>query len=133
MSQSCEASIWEHVNAIRNGRVFYGSCSQIAQATGISESSVKQIMGEWRDVGAVETVRAGCRRIVSKPNLTRKPCPDRWSDERKDRLSALSAQGLTIDAMAERLYVSRNAVTGQRARMGLEKRPSPIKRGGVAR
>lgn len=131
MTQSCEARIWEHVNAIRTGPVFYGTCSQIAQATGVSETSVKQIMSEWRDTGDVETVRAGCRRIVSTPDLTHKPRADSWPADRKARLVQLSAQGLTLSAMADRLDVSRCAVAGQRKRMRLEKRPSPIKRGAV--
>ena len=53
-----------------------------------------------------------------------------WTDERIDRLKAMWAEGSTASQIAEDLGgVSRNAVIGKAHRLGLESRPSPVKRG----
>lgn len=52
-----------------------------------------------------------------------------WSADEDTRLSALWAEGLSANAIAERLPGrSRNAITGRALRLGLLRRPSPIPR-----
>jgi hypothetical protein len=55
-------------------------------------------------------------------------CRDVWSRERTERLAALWAEGKTTGQIARELGVSRNAVIGKAHRLGLQRRPSPIKR-----
>lgn len=51
-----------------------------------------------------------------------------WTDERIEELKALWAEGLTTGEIGKRLGVSKNAVVGKAHRLGLQGRPSPIKR-----
>lgn len=52
-----------------------------------------------------------------------------WSTDEDTRLSALWAEGLSANAIAEQLPGrGRNAVTGRAFRLGLPRRPSPIPR-----
>lgn len=51
-----------------------------------------------------------------------------WNDERIEELKALWAEGLTTGEIGKRLGVSKNAVVGKAHRLGLQGRPSPIKR-----
>ena len=51
-----------------------------------------------------------------------------WTDERVDELSKLWASGYSASAIGRMLGVSKNAVVGKTHRLGLEARPSPIKR-----
>lgn len=52
-----------------------------------------------------------------------------WTDERITLLRELWGEGLSASQIADRLGdVTRNAVIGKAHRLGLEKRPSPIKR-----
>jgi len=56
-----------------------------------------------------------------------------WTDDRIEELRRLWSQGLSASQIADRLGgVSRNAVIGKAHRLGLAKRPSPIKRGANA-
>lgn len=52
-----------------------------------------------------------------------------WTDEQIEDLKALWAEGLTTGDIGKRLGVSKNAVVGKAHRLGLQGRPSPIKRG----
>lgn len=55
-----------------------------------------------------------------------------WTDERVGQLRSLWDQGLSASKIAEQLGdVTRNAVIGKAHRLGLAKRPSPIKRCGA--
>ena len=52
-----------------------------------------------------------------------------WTDEQIEELKALWGEGLTTGDIGKRLGVSKNAVVGKAHRLGLQGRPSPIKRG----
>ena len=55
-----------------------------------------------------------------------------WTDERIETLKKMWEEGHPASKIAEELGgVSRNAVIGKAHRLGLAKRPSPIKRGGA--
>jgi len=55
-----------------------------------------------------------------------------WTDERVAELRSLWEQGLSASKIADQLGdITRNAVIGKAHRLGLAKRPSPIKRGGA--
>ena len=51
-----------------------------------------------------------------------------WNDERIAQLMSLWEEGLTTGEIGKRLGVSKNAVVGKAHRLGLNGRPSPIKR-----
>jgi len=52
-----------------------------------------------------------------------------WTDERIERLKSLWTKGMTASHIADELGgVSRNAVIGKAHRLGLQSRPSPVKR-----
>jgi GcrA cell cycle regulator len=55
---------------------------------------------------------------------------DTWNEEREDKLRELWAQGLSGNEIAKILGggFSASMVIGKSRRMGLERRPSPIKR-----
>lgn len=63
-----------------------------------------------------------------------------WTREQEQKLEELWDQGATASEIAAQLpvmlksgkYVTRDMVIGKARRMGLEPRPSPIKREGVA-
>ena len=52
-----------------------------------------------------------------------------WTEERIERLKKMWHDGATASQIADELGgVSRNAVIGKAHRLGLEQRPSPVKR-----
>lgn len=51
-----------------------------------------------------------------------------WTDEMVVELAKLWEQGLTTGEIGRRLGISKNAVVGKAHRLGLQSRPSPIKR-----
>ena len=51
-----------------------------------------------------------------------------WTEEKVERLKKLWAEGLTTGEIGRALDMSKNAVVGKAHRLGLESRPSPIKR-----
>lgn len=52
-----------------------------------------------------------------------------WSQERVNALKVMWAEGVSARNIAKAINISsRNAVIGKAHRLGLEKRPSPIKR-----
>jgi GcrA cell cycle regulator len=53
---------------------------------------------------------------------------DSWTQERIDQLIELWRQGHSAAEIGRRIGVTKNAVVGKVHRMGLPKRPSPIKR-----
>jgi hypothetical protein len=120
--------IWAWIEAERGGAVLRASPRQIAEATGIGLEWVRTIMEQWRDEGCLTRIERGRYRIVEAPNLngfTRHP---NWSPEAREKLAELSARGLTLVEMAREMKSTVNAVAGQRSRLGLPKRPSPIRR-----
>ena len=52
-----------------------------------------------------------------------------WTDEQIEELKSLWGEGLTTGDIGKRLGVSKNAVVGKAHRLGLQGRPSPIRRG----
>lgn len=50
-----------------------------------------------------------------------------WTEERVEQLRKYWREGLSAGKISEKLEVSRNAVIGKAHRLGLEKRPSPIR------
>lgn len=57
-----------------------------------------------------------------------------WSDERVERLKSLWLEGKSASQIAEILGgVTRNAVIGKAHRLGLDSRPSPIRRSATPR
>jgi hypothetical protein len=119
--------IWAWIEAERGGAVLHGSPRQIAEATGVGLEWVRTILEQWRDEGCLTRIERGRYRIVEAPNLngfTRHP---NWSPEARGKLAELSARGLTLVQMAREMESTVNAVAGQRRRLGLPKRPSPIR------
>ena len=56
-----------------------------------------------------------------------------WTDERVQKLRDMWTDGMSASQIANELGgVTRNAVIGKAHRLGLQKRPSPIKRQGVS-
>jgi GcrA cell cycle regulator len=51
-----------------------------------------------------------------------------WTDERVDVLKQLWSEGKTASQIASVLGITRNAVIGKAHRIGVSRRPSPIKR-----
>jgi DNA-binding transcriptional regulator YhcF (GntR family) len=105
----------------------HASPRQIAEATGIGHEWVKTILEQWRDEGCLTRIDSKRYRINEAPKLdgiTRNP---EWSEEARLRLAELSARGLTLSEMAREMKSTVNAIAGQRQRMGLPKRPSPIR------
>lgn len=51
-----------------------------------------------------------------------------WTEEKVAELARLWDEGLTTGEIGKKLGVSKNAVVGKAHRLGLEGRPSPIKR-----
>lgn len=51
-----------------------------------------------------------------------------WTEEKVAELTKLWDEGLTTGEIGKKLGVSKNAVVGKAHRLGLEGRPSPIKR-----
>jgi hypothetical protein len=120
--------IWAWIEAERGGAVLRASPRQIAEATGIGLEWVRTIFEAWCDEGCLIRIERGRYRIVEAPNLngfTRHP---NWSPEAREKLAELSARGLTLVEMAREMKSTVNAVAGQRSRLGLPKRPSPIRR-----
>ena len=124
--------IWAWIEVSRQGgpegsRVLHASPRQIAEATGIGLEWVRTIMEQWRDEGCLTRIERGRYRIVEAPKLdgiTRHP---EWSPEARGKLAELSARGLTLVQMAREMRTTVNAIAGQRSRLGLPKRPSPIR------
>lgn len=54
-----------------------------------------------------------------------------WTDEMVEQLKELWAQGVTTGEIGKRLGISKNSIVGKVHRLGLEGRPSPIKKNGV--
>lgn len=52
-----------------------------------------------------------------------------WTDEQVEELKRLWDKGLTTGEIGKTLGVSKNAVVGKAHRLGLNSRPSPIRRG----
>lgn len=52
-----------------------------------------------------------------------------WTDEQIEELKHLWEKGLTTGEIGKALGVSKNAVVGKAHRLGLNSRPSPIRRG----
>ena len=52
-----------------------------------------------------------------------------WTDEQVEELKRLWEKGLTTGEIGKALGVSKNAVVGKAHRLGLNGRPSPIRRG----
>jgi DNA-binding transcriptional regulator YhcF (GntR family) len=105
----------------------HASPRQIAEATGIGHEWVKTILEQWRDEGCLTRIDSKRYRINEAPKLdgiTRNP---EWSEEARLRLAELSARGLTLSEMARELKSTVSAIAGQRKRMKLPKRPSPIR------
>jgi biotin operon repressor len=125
--------IWAWIEVNRQGgpegsHVLHASPRQIAEATGIGREWVRTILEAWRDEGCLIRVEFKRYRIVEAPKLdgiTRHPV---WSEEARGRLAVLSARGLTLSEMAREMKSTVNAIAGQRSRLGLPKRPSPIRR-----
>jgi DNA-binding transcriptional regulator YhcF (GntR family) len=120
--------IWAWIEAERGGAVLRASPRQIAEATGIGLEWVRTIFESWCDEGCLIRIERGRYRIVEAPKLdgfTRHP---EWSPEARGKLAELSARGLTLSEMAREMKSTVNAVAGQRQRMKLPKRPSPIRR-----
>lgn len=53
-----------------------------------------------------------------------------WTAEQKEELTRLWNEGLSTGEIGKALGMSKNAVVGQAHRLGLERRPSPIRRVG---
>lgn len=53
-----------------------------------------------------------------------------WTPEQKEELTRLWNEGLSTGEIGKALGMSKNAVVGQAHRLGLERRPSPIRRVG---
>jgi DNA-binding transcriptional regulator YhcF (GntR family) len=119
--------IWAWIEAHRQGHVLRASPRQIAEATGIGLEWVRTILEQWRDEGCLTRIDSKRYRIVEAPKLdgfTRRPI---WSEEARLRLAELSARGLTLSEMAREMKSTVSAIAGQRSRLGLPKRPSPIR------
>jgi len=124
--------IWAWIEAERGGGpegspVLHASPRQIASATGVGLEWVKTILEQWRDEGCLTRIEFGRYRIDEAPNLngfTRRP---EWSPEARGKLAELSARGLTLSEMAREMKSTVSAIAGQRQRMKLPKRPSPIR------
>jgi hypothetical protein len=125
--------IWAWIEAERGGGpegspVLHASPRQIAEATGVGLEWVRTIIEQWCDEGCLIRVGRGRYRIVEAPNLngfTRHP---EWSPEAREKLAEMSARGLSLREMAREMESTVNAIAGQRRRLGLPKRPSPIRR-----
>jgi DNA-binding Lrp family transcriptional regulator len=125
--------IWAWIEQRRQGspegsHVLHASPRRIAEATGIGLEWVRTIMEQWCDEGCLTRIEFGRYRIVEVPTLygiTRNP---EWSPEAREKLAELSARGLTLAEMAREMKSTVNAIAGQRSRLGLPKRPSPIRR-----
>jgi hypothetical protein len=126
--------VWGWIEVNRQGgpegsHVLHASPRQIAEATGVGLEWVRTIMEQWCDEGCLIRVEFKRYRIVEAPNLngiTRNPV---WSEEARGKLAELSARGLTLSEMAREMKSTVNAIAGQRSRLKLPKRPSPIRRG----
>ena len=108
--------------------VLHASPRRIAAATGIGLEWVRTIFEAWCDEGCLTRIERGRYRIVEAPKLdgiTRHP---EWSPEARGKLAELSARGLSLREMAREMKSTVNAIAGQRSRLGLPKRPSPIRR-----
>jgi hypothetical protein len=119
--------VWAWIEGNRQGHVLRASPRQIAEATGVGLEWVRTIVEQWCDEGCLSRIERGRYRIVETPNLigiTRHP---EWSEEARLRLAELSARGLTLSEMAREMKSTVSAVAGQRSRLGLPKRPSPIR------
>jgi DNA-binding transcriptional regulator YhcF (GntR family) len=125
--------VWAWIEAERGGpggsHVLHVSPRQISAETGIGLEWVKTIIEQWCDEGCLIRIERGRYRIVETPKpegfgFTRHPV---WSEEARGKLAELSARGLTLSEMARELKSTVNAIAGQRKRMGLSKRPSPIR------
>jgi hypothetical protein len=119
--------VWAWIEAHRQGRALRASPRQIAEATGIGLEWVRTILEQWCDEGCLIRVEFKRYRIVEAPNLngfTRHP---EWSPEARLRLAELSARGLSLSEMAREMKSTVSAIAGQRSRLGLPKRPSPIR------
>ena len=124
--------VWSWIVAHSQGgpegsHVLHASPRQIAEATGIGHEWVKTILEQWRDEGCLIRIEFKRYRINEAPKLdgiTRNP---EWSEEARLRLAELSARGLTLSEMAREMRTTVSAIAGQRSRMGLPKRPSPIR------
>jgi GcrA cell cycle regulator len=77
---------------------------------------------EWADPVVRERRLAGMR-LARAARLT-----SDWPEERSGRLREMWAAGMTASAIADALEISKNSVIGRVHRMGLTKRPNPIKR-----
>ncbi len=53
-----------------------------------------------------------------------------WTDEMVEQLKELWSQGVTTGEIGKRLGISKNSIVGKVHRLGLEGRPSPIKKTG---
>jgi hypothetical protein len=51
-----------------------------------------------------------------------------WSSDSEQKLSELWSAGLPVNDIAKRIGVTRNAIMGKAFRLGLPRRPSPIRR-----
>jgi DNA-binding transcriptional regulator YhcF (GntR family) len=123
--------VWAWIEAERGGpegsRVLHASPRQIAEATGVGLEWVRTILEQWCDEGCLIRIERGRYRIVETPKLdgfTRNP---EWSEEARGKLAELSARGLTLSEMAREMKSTVSAIAGQRRRMKLPKRPSPIR------
>jgi hypothetical protein len=119
--------IWQWIEAERGGAVLHASPRQIAEATGVGLEWVRTIIEQWCDEGCLTRIESKRYRIVEAPKLdgfTRNP---EWSDEARGKLAELSARGLTLSEMAREMRTTVSAIAGQRQRMKLPKRPSPIR------
>jgi hypothetical protein len=121
--------VWGWIEANRQGHVLHASPRQIAAATGVGLEWVKTIIEQWCDEGCLTRVEFKRYRIVETPKLDGFTRNAEWSREARGKLAELSARGLSLSEMAREMRTTVNAIAGQRSRMGLPKRPSPIRRG----
>jgi hypothetical protein len=119
--------IWAWIEAERGGAVLHTSPRQIAAATGVGLEWVRTIIEQWCEEGFLIRVEFKHYRIVEAPKLDGIKRNPEWSPEAREKLAELSARGLSLREMARELESTVNAIAGQRRRLGLPKRPSPIR------
>ena len=118
------------VNGVWSGRL-----REAAAQIGCSYGWVRVMSAAMGDLGAITRLRRGGLHTPAQFRLDQRPpsspgqgAKQRWTEDMKSRLETHSASGMTTSRMAKEIGVTRNAVCGQRSRLKLPKRTSPIRR-----
>lgn len=124
-------AIWRYMKSNAINGIWTGRIKEIRAATGYADGTISRSFTDMNDSGAIEYIERGTFGAPSKIRPVSVPTPirsDVWTVEAKAQFKIMWERGDTREMLESHFGVSKNAIGGQRQRMGLEPRPAPIRK-----